>query len=115
MPLPKPENAAQALGHLLVGALADAMVALDLYGACCDRCCGACQALQWYRDHDRVTADRALRSIWDGTDAERWEFQRPDGGIDWKVIEEAWVNSGRRGCHANTSDATEPSTEVSTT
>ena len=113
--MPKPDNALEALGFLLSHVMVETMTALELYGGCCDRCCGACLALQWYRDNPPAAqaADEALRSIWDGTEMDRWEFQRPDGGVDWRVIEEAWVNSDRRGCHssANTSPGIEPSTE----
>jgi len=94
-----PDDAAQALGFLLADAMFNAMESLRLYGACCPRCCGACTALQWYRDHAPADADYALRSIWDGTDLDRWDFQRVDGGVDWKVIEEAWELADLRGCH----------------
>lgn len=54
---------------------------------CCPNCCGPCHALAWLRDNEDATVTRWLNRTDPGAS---WIWQRPDGSINWAMIEAHW-------------------------
>lgn len=94
-------NKLQALGHLIAAAINEAHRTTwgDAEGvaACCPTHCGPCGALRWFYTNSPDKADEAVRSIME-CDSDGYDWQKHDGGIDWKVLLAVWARGKQLGC-----------------
>lgn len=88
-------DGARAIGFLIAGTVNNALRWDDETPGCCNVCCGPCKALKWLQDNQPDAVDHWLQALW-GTGIYDW--QRPDGGMDWSVMQEVWRVGKERGC-----------------
>lgn len=90
----------RAFGFLIAGTINQASFKeTDPYsGTCCPKECGPCGALLWMRDNMPDIVDIYIRAVWDGRPEDLYEWQNPDGTVNWRVVETFWHLVPTKGC-----------------
>ena len=56
---------------------------------CCPVCCAPCAALAWLRDNANDALTEWLND-WDPDPNGRWDWQLPDGSVNWEMVARHW-------------------------